>query len=231
MTSPPALAMKSLLITIAVLLLCSILPLLGEGSASPKTKTKMVEKPTRAIAAVPNRLLDDTLFIITAPTHWERNDWLQTSEGMAIVVDTALLLDTRLRDESERLRNPGPDQVPKRIQHVGTNDAFGVAGDLWVYGKLVNNSEAVTEVSSGQAPLAWVPWFTVGIARVVRGSHVEQNAPFASNSRSGTLLGTLVARTIVRRNQERRGAPTKPEESLKPDFGTGHQGVSLAMRF
>jgi membrane-associated phospholipid phosphatase len=274
-------------------LVLATLPLLGQEPAPPEPKAEKLEKPAeppKTALGVPKLLLDDTLFIITAPARWERNDWLQTGQGLAVVVGTALLLDTRVRDESQRLRSPGSDKVAKQIQNFGTSYAFGVIGGFWVYGKLASDAEAVhtgldaaeasliagaivgpllktalgrsrpseqqgafhfrpfgggvsapsghtteafalAEVISEHYAQPWVHWFTFGIATLVGVSRIEQNAHFASDVVSGALLGTLVGRTIVRRNQERRGGPSKLEVSLEPDFGTGYQGVSLALRF
>ncbi|HJV48557.1 MAG TPA: hypothetical protein VJ549_04700, partial [Geothrix sp.] len=127
----------------AAILLSSALPLLGQVPAPPEPKTEWVEtpaEPAKGCPAAPKLLLDDTLFIITAPARWDRHDWLQTGQGLAVVVGTALLLDTRVRDESQRLRSPGPDKVALQIQKFGTGYAFGVVGGFWVYGKLAGDS-------------------------------------------------------------------------------------------
>ena len=125
----------------------SILPLLGQELPPPEPKAEATgppsEPPTIGIKAVPKILLDDTLFIATAPARWDRKDWLHTGEGLAAVVGTALLLDTRVRDESQRHRGPVTDKVAGQIQNFGAGYAIGVMGGFWVYGKLAGDSEAL----------------------------------------------------------------------------------------
>lgn len=270
------------------------LALLGQEPVPPEPKAEAVAKPSespaKAIISVPKILVDDTLFVLTSPSRWDKQDWLHTGEGFAIVVGTALLLDTRVRDESQRHRSPGTDKVAQQIQNFGASYAIGVIGGFWVYGKLASDSEAVhtgldaaeasliagavigpllksaigrsrpssqegafhfrpfgggvsapsghtTEaftlavVISEHYPQFWVRCFTYGIASLVGASRIQQNAHFTSDVVSGALLGTLVGRTVVLRNQERRGGPGKLKVSLRSDFGPGYQGAALSVSF
>jgi hypothetical protein len=268
--------------------------MLGQEPAPPGPKPKAIVKPlesqVKAIVSVPKILFDDTLFILTSPARWDKQDWLHTGEGLAIVVGTALLLDTHMRDESQRHRSPETDKVAKQIQNFGASYAIGVIGGFWAYGKLAGDSEAVatgldaaeasliagavvgpllksavgrsrpssqegafhfkpfgggvsapsghtTEaftlavVISEHYPQFWVRCFTYGIAALVGASRIQQNAHFTSDVVSGALLGTLVGRTVVLRNQERRGGPGKLKVSLRSDFGPGYQGAALSVQF
>ena len=275
-------------------LVLSVLPLLGQEPALPKANSEAVALPSDSspeqISAVPRIVLDDTLFFLTAPSGWERKEWLQAGGALTAVVGTALLLDTQVRDESQRHRSAESDKVAKGVQLFGAGYAFGVIGGFWAYGKLAGDSEAVhtgldaaeasliagailgpllksavgrsrpsrqegafhfkpfgggvsfpsghtTEaftvatVISEHYPQFWVRSLAYGTAALVGISRIQQNAHFASDVLGGALLGTLVGRTVVLRNGERRGTPSKVKVSLTPDFGPGYQGAALSVRF
>ncbi len=278
----------------AALMLLALTPLLGQEPVPPEPQAEVASKPAesavKAVISVPKILVDDTFFILKSPLRWDRQDWLHTGEGLALVVGTALLLDTRVRDESQRHRGPETDKVAKQIQNFGASYAIGVIGGFWAYGKLAGDSEAVntgldaaeasliagavvgpllksavgrsrpssqegafhfrpfgggvsapsghtTEaftlavVISEHYPQFWVRCFTYGIASLVGASRIQQNAHFLSDVVSGALLGTLVGRTVVLRNQERRGVPGRLKVSLRSSFGPDYQGAALSLRF
>jgi hypothetical protein len=275
------------------ILAASALTLQGQEPPPPEPKAEAAnqasELPAKALTA-PKILLKDTLFILKAPAHWKKKDWLHAGEGLAVVVGTALLLDTRVRDESQRHRGAETDKVAKQVQNFGASYAFGVVGGFWVYGKLASDSDAVhTGIDAAEAsliaevvigpllkaavgrsrpsqhegafhfrpfgggvsapsghtteaftvavvisehyPQVWVRCFTYGIAVLVGAARIQQNAHFASDVVSGALLGTLVGRTVVRRNQERRVGSGRLKVALSPSFGPGYQGATLSVRF
>jgi membrane-associated phospholipid phosphatase len=267
---------------------------MGQESVPSDIKSEEVAKPTeppsKGIAAVPKILWDDTLFIVTAPAHWESKDWLHAGEGFAAVLGTAVLLDTHVRDESQRHRSAETDKIAIQIQNFGTSYAFLAVGGFWTYGKLAGDSNAVntgldaaessliagavigpflkyavgrsrpyqnegvfhfrpfgggvsapsghtTEaftmamVISEHYPEGWVRWCTFGVATLVGAARIQQNAHFASDVVSGALLGALVGRTVVLRNENRRGRPGKVEVSLSSNIGAGYQGATVSLRF
>jgi len=130
-----------------VSLALSALPLPGQEATPPAPTQERVDRPpeavTKGITAAPKILWDDTLFILKSPAHWKRQDWLQVGEGFAIVLGTALLLDTRVRDESQRHRGTDTDRVAKQIQNFGTSYAFVSVAGFWAFGKLAGDSNAV----------------------------------------------------------------------------------------
>jgi membrane-associated phospholipid phosphatase len=89
----------------------------------------------------------------------------------------------------------------------------------------------VAVVISEHYPQAWVRCLTYGIATLVGISRIQQNAHFASDVVSGALLGTLVGRTVLLRNQGRRGGPGKLKVALNPALGAGYQGATLSVQF
>ena len=275
-------------------LVLTTLPLPGQEPVQPEPGPEVVAPPSEAPAtglkAVPRILLDDTVFILKAPAHWESRDWLHAGEGFAAVVGTALLLDIPVRDEAQRHRSPATDKVALQIQNFGASYALGVVGGFWVYGKLAGDPEAVAtgldaaeasliaggvigpllktaigrsrpyqqegafhfrpfgggmsapsghtteaftvaEVISEHYPQVWVRGLTYGVATLVGLARIQQNAHFASDVVSGALLGTLVGRTVLLRNQGRRGGPGRLKVVLKPSVGPGYQGATLSMQF
>jgi membrane-associated phospholipid phosphatase len=130
-----------------MMLALSILPLLGQDSVPPEPNAEAASKPPevvpKGLTAAPKILWDDTLFILKSPAHWKSQDWLQAGEGFAIVLGTALLLDTRMRDESQRHRGADTDRVAKQIQNFGTSYAFMSVAGFWAFGKLAGDSNAV----------------------------------------------------------------------------------------
>ncbi len=80
-------------------------------------------------------------------------------------------------------------------------------------------------------PQFWVRCLCYGTAALVGVSRIQQNAHFTSDVLGGALLGTLVGRTVVLRNGERRGGPSKLKVSLASSFGPGYQGAALSVRF
>lgn len=276
------------------LLALSSLPLRSQEGVPPEPKAEEKDKPSEVaatgVSAVPKILWDDTFFILKSPARWEKQDWLHAGEGFAIVLGTALLLDTRVRDESQRHRGAETDKVAKQIQNFGTGYAFLTVGTFWIYGKVAGNSKAVdTGLDAAEAsfiagavigpllktavgrsrpsddqgvfhfkpfgggvsspsghtteaftlarvitehyPQVWVQGLTYGIAALVGASRIQQNAHFASDVVSGALLGTLVGRTVVRRNQKRREGPGKVVVSINASVGAGYQGATLSVRF
>ncbi len=104
--------------------------------------------------AVPKLLWDDTIFVLKAPARWEAKEWVVAGGALTAVVGTALLLDTHLRDESQRHRNLRTDNMARGVQLFGAGYAFGVIGGFWVYGKLAGDSEALhTGLDAAEASL------------------------------------------------------------------------------
>lgn len=141
-----------------VSLALSALPLPGQEPVPPTSSVEAADRPPEAaakgITAAPKILWDDTLFILKSPARWEQKDWLHAGEGFAFVLGTALLLDTRVRDESQRHRGPGTDRVAQQVQNFGTSYAFLAVGGFWALGKLAHDSNAVdTGLDAAEASL------------------------------------------------------------------------------
>lgn len=161
---------------------------------------------------------------LQAPLRWEKKEWLKAGEGLAIVVGTALLLDTHVRDASQRNRSPGTDKVAKQIQNFGASYSIGVIGGFWAYGKLAGDSEAVhTGLDAAEASL-----ITGAVISPLLKSAIGRSRP---SSQEGALLGSLVGRTVVLRNGQRRGGPGSLKLSLASSFGPGYQGAALTLQF
>ena len=272
----------------------SALPLLGQEAVPSEPKTKAVansaESSSDGIRAVPKILLNDTLFILKAPSRWEKKEWLQAGGALTALMGSALLLDNQVRNESQRHRSPETDKVAKEVQLFGAGYALGVMGGFWAYGKLADDSDAlhtgldaaeasliagavigpliksvvgrsrpsrqegafhfkpfgggvsfpsghtteafaVATVISEYYPQLWVRCLSYGVAALVGASRIQQNAHFTSDVLGGALLGTLVARTVVLRNGERRRGPSKLKVTLNSNFGPVYQGATLSIRF
>ena len=120
-----------------------------EATVTLKPPTPANTEPAKADASQPSSLseapkllLKDTVFILAAPSRWEKREWLEAGGALTAVVGTALLLDGPVRDNAQAHRNSGADKTAKQVQLFGAGYSFAVIGGFYAYGKFAGNEEA-----------------------------------------------------------------------------------------
>ena len=83
---------------------------------------------------LPRLLLDDAGHVITAPTRWERPDWITAGTGVAVVLGTALLLDRSVDQAVVKNANGSWDRGAKAIQNLGGTPSVLIAGGTYLAG-------------------------------------------------------------------------------------------------
>lgn len=84
---------------------------------------------------------------------------------------------------------------------------------------------AIASVVASHYESPWVKWGAYGVAALVAWARLENRAHYASDVIAGAAIGTLVGRTVVRVNRERRF-----NIGLAPSLDPAAPGVALTIR-
>jgi membrane-associated phospholipid phosphatase len=103
-----------------------------EATISPSGKPDAVSD--RDLVDAGKLILFDVRDVLSAPVHWDGNDWLKLGIGTGAVVVTGLALDRPVREAAERSRTPSRDDVAKTIQRFGQEYSWAVMGGFAVAG-------------------------------------------------------------------------------------------------
>jgi membrane-associated phospholipid phosphatase len=151
-----------LLRTAAVIALLGAGPLLPALSAqvAPPAATIAGEQPDPQDGSASSRpdhlwsadylrlLWGDTGAVLTAPTRWDENDWLDAGLAGALVGGTAAF-DRSIKDHVQAHRTAGQDRFMKQWQNFGRTWAFGVLGVFEVWGEAGGDSTAKATAMDG----------------------------------------------------------------------------------
>lgn len=86
------------------------------------------------LAHLPRLLLDDTGQVFTAPSRWERSDWVTAGVGLAAVLGTGLLLDHSAEQAVANHANAGSDRLGKSLGNLGGTPSVLIAGGTYLVG-------------------------------------------------------------------------------------------------
>ena len=101
---------------------------------------------TDSTLSYPDLLLDDIHEILTAPAHWQTDDWKNLGWASLAIVGTAKFIDAPLRDEMRR--QPKGNSL-MRIEQFGAEYSIVVLGSFYLSGSLAENDKAVTVAQDG----------------------------------------------------------------------------------
>lgn len=83
---------------------------------------------------LPRLLLDDAGHVISAPSRWDRSDWLTAGTGVAAVVGVGLLLDHSGERFMTNHANASWDRTAKAVQNLGGTPSVLIAGGTYLAG-------------------------------------------------------------------------------------------------
>lgn len=238
-----------------------------------------------APAAYPVLVVDDVRHVITAPAHWQSDDWKNLGWGTLAVAGTALVIDHPWRNEMRR--QPPNNKFMLQVERFGAQYAVAVVGGFFLAGELGGNENAVQVAEDGLTasliasgiitptlklafgrarpranmgvnyfkPFAnanasfpsghtteafalasvisshydetWVTCASYSVAGLVGIARTYHDAHFASDVVAGAMIGTLVGKSVVSHNQDRRAAKI----AVLPDLGPGMVGLRVAGNF
>lgn len=90
---------------------------------------------------LPRLLLEDTGHVISAPTRWDRSDWMTAGVSAAAVLGTALLLDHSADQFMTKHTNASWDRRAKAIQNLGDTPSVLIAGGTYLAGVAFKDPE------------------------------------------------------------------------------------------
>lgn len=259
-------AMKKLITAFLVfsIISTSYLSVYAADVTSSVSKTTSEPKVENLISLEYGKLLlDDSWHILSAPTRWNKTDWILAGLGTGAVVATAAWADKPIEEEFRRQRTKNNDDFAKATQPFGAEYSFVVLGALELGGIAFHDDNARATAQdglasslvaagiitpalkyvigrsrpskdkgshhfspfsgdasfpSGHATQAFAvasviaehydsPLIKIGsyaVASMVAYARMERRAHWASDVLAGALIGTVVGRTIVHFNREKR---------------------------
>lgn len=97
----------------------------------------------------PEIVIDDVTHVVTAPAHWEDEEWRRAGWASLAVVGTALVVDRPLRDEMRR--HSGDNAFITQVERFGAQYAAGVIGGFYVAGALAGDATSMQVAQDGIA--------------------------------------------------------------------------------
>ena len=92
-------------------------------------------------------MLDDIQHVLTEPSRWKTQEWVNFGWASLAVVGTAVLIDTPLRDA---MHQPAPNNsFMLNIQRFGADYSIVVVGGFYLAGKLSDNDTAIKVAQDG----------------------------------------------------------------------------------
>ena len=92
-------------------------------------------------------LVDDVKHVLTAPAHWQQQQWKDFGWATLAVVGTAVVVDRPLRDEMRR--HSGNSKFMRDVERFGMQYSLGVLGGFFVAGTVGGNDKALHVAQDG----------------------------------------------------------------------------------
>lgn len=132
---------------------------------------------------------NDLRDVATAPSDWDRHDWVVAGGAGAAVVASALWLDQPSRDAARRSQAEGRERVAKQLEKFGTDYAVLTVAGLYGYGLVAHDREAeAAGIDAGLASVIGAGIVTPLLKETFGRSRPEQNrgrhhfSPFGGDS-------------------------------------------------
>ena len=128
---------------------------------------------------LPRLLLEDTGQVFSAPSRWDRSDWVTAGAGLAAVLGTGLLLDHSAERMVANHANASSDRIGKAVGNLGGAPSVLIAGGTYLAGVAFKDPEVR---ATGIDTMA-----TMGIAQLLIALPLKV---LVGRSRPETNLGT-----------------------------------------
>jgi len=136
---------KNLLIIILVL--SNIIIGCGNTQAETVSREPKVEKLNSIDYG--KLVLDDAWHVVTAPTRFDKNEWLITGLGVTAIVGTMAFSDKSLQKETQEHRNKTKDNLAKAFQPFGAEYSLGILGAFELEGYAFSDETAKAAAHDG----------------------------------------------------------------------------------
>ncbi len=90
---------------------------------------------------LPRLLINDAGYVLNAPRHWDRSDWVTAGASVVAVLGTALVLDHSVEQSMARHANGSWDSKAKAIQNLGGPPSVLIAGGTYLAGVAFKDPE------------------------------------------------------------------------------------------
>jgi membrane-associated phospholipid phosphatase len=98
----------------------------------------------------PKILLDDTKYVLTAPSRWQEPEWKNLGFAAAGVIGVAAIVDGPVRDVMAR-HAPNNNRFMRNVERFGAQYSLGVLGGFYLAGAIGNNDTAIAVAQDGLA--------------------------------------------------------------------------------
>ena len=92
-------------------------------------------------ANLPRLFLDDAGHIISAPTRWDRSDWMTVGAGVVVVLGTAVALDRSTETFMAKHANESWDRMARNLEKLGGTPSVLIAGGTYLAGVAFKDPE------------------------------------------------------------------------------------------
>jgi len=135
----------------------------------------------------PDLFVDDVKHELTAPAHWQQQQWQDFGWATLAVVGTAVIVDRPLRDEMRR--HSGNSRFMHDIERFGAQYSLGVLGGFFVAGTLGGNDKALSVAQDGLTASIIASGivtpaikFVAGRSRPIQNAGIYHFRPFSGNA-------------------------------------------------
>lgn len=153
-------------------------------------------------------LWNDTGAVLTAPVHWDQEDWLYAGLSAA-GIGAAATLDRTVKDHVQAGRTASEDRFFKQYQNLGSTWSFGVIGVFEVWGEIDGDStarntamDALTASIIGPGVAVTAVKYAVGRVRPNTATTTFEFKPFSGNQSfpSGHASQAFAVATAIAEN-------------------------------
>jgi len=153
-------------------------------------------------------LWNDTGMVLTAPSRWDKEDWLYAGLSAA-AIGSAASLDQTIENQVQGHRSAGEDSFFKQYQNLGSTWSFGVIGAFEVWGEVDGDvtakntaMDALTASIIGPGVIVTTVKYAVGRVRPNTATRTFDFKPFSNNQSfpSGHASQAFAVATAIAEN-------------------------------
>lgn len=152
-----------------------------------------------------HQVAGDTVAVFTAPSRWEKDDWL-TFATLSTAVAASSVYDHQIKAESQEERSRKKDTFAQNFQNLGSQYSWIIIGGFATYGYWRSDSEAtatagdaITASLIASGLVAPILKFTAGRERPNKTPQTFKFKPFSGNLSfpSGHTTQAFVLATVI----------------------------------
>lgn len=153
-------------------------------------------------------LWSDTGAVLTAPAHWDKEDWMYAGFAAA-GIGGAASLDNTIKDNVQAHRTAGQDRFFNQYQNLGAAWSFGVIGAFEIWGEAGGNTiakntamDALTASIIGPGLIGTSMKYAIGRVRPNTATRTFEFKPFSNNQSfpSGHASQAFAVATAIAEN-------------------------------